>query len=143
MNIRRIIREELDDLQWIKDIEPVGVDLMLNKAFYFDPNREDFNNNLYADYYNRLTTRLVHLGFVSIYNTPLEADPNYFNIEGLYVYRNQEDGDLVFVFTSADRETETEEDYKQHIISFAYDESEDRGKNLEVVDAINFVNTYL
>ena len=142
MNIRRIIREELDDLQWIKDIEPVGVDLMLNKAFYFDPNREDFNNNLYADYYNRLTTHLVHLGFKSIYNTPIEADPNYFDIEGLYAYRDQ-DGDLVFVFTSADRETETEEDYKKHIVSFAYDESEDRGKNLEVVDAINFVNTYL
>lgn len=143
MNIRRIIREEIDDLQWIKDVEPFGVEFVLNKAFYFNRYREDFDDELYADYYNRLTTRLVHLGFVSIYNTPLEADPNYFDIEGLYVYRNQEDGDLVFVFTRTDGEIETEEDYKQHIISFAYDESEDRGKNLEVVDAINFVNTYL
>ena len=142
MNIRRIIREELDDLQWIRDTEPVGVELMLNKAFYFDPNREDFDDELYADYYNKLTTRLVHLGFKSIYNTPLEVDPNYFDIEGLYVYRDQKDGDLVFVFTRTIG-IETEEDYKQHIVSFAYDESEDRGKNLEVVDAINFVNTYL
>lgn len=142
MNIRRIIREELDDLQWIRDTEPVGMEFMLNKAFYFDPNREDFDDNLYTDYYNRLTTRLVHLGFKSIYGTPFEADPNYFDIEGLYAYRDP-DGDLVFVFTNADSEIEIEEDYKQHIISFAYDESEDKGKNLEVVDAINFVNTYL
>ena len=142
MNIRRIIREELDDLQWIKDVEPIGVEFMLNKAFYFNRYREDFADNLYADYYNRLTTRLVHLGFESIYDTPLEVYPNYFDIEGLYAYRNQ-DGDLVFVYTLEDGEIETEEDYKQHIVSFAYDESEDRGKNLEVVDAINFVNTYL
>ena len=142
MNIRRIIREELDDLQWIRDTEPVGVEFMLNKAFYFDPNREDFDDELYADYYNKLTTRLVHLGFESIYNTPIEVDPNYFEIEGLYAYRNQGDGELVFVFTRTIG-IETEEDYKQHIVSFAYDESEDRGKNLEVVDAINFVNTYL
>ena len=142
MNIRRIIREELDDLQWIKDVEPIGVEFMLNKAFYFDRYREDFDDELYANYYNRLTTRLVHLGFESIYDTPLEVYPNYFDIEGLYAYRNQ-DGDLVFVYTLEDGEIETEEDYKQHIVSFAYDESEDRGKNLEVVDAINFVNTYL
>ena len=142
MNIRRIIREELDDLQWIKDVEPIGVEFMLNKAFYFNRYREDFDDELYANYYNRLTTRLVHLGFESIYDTPLEVYPNYFDIEGLYAYRNQ-DGDLVFVYTLEDGEIETEEDYKQHIVSFAYDESEDRGKNLEVVDAINFVNTYL
>ena len=46
MNIRRIIREEIDDLQWIKDIEPSGVDLMLNKAFYFNRYKEDFGDNL-------------------------------------------------------------------------------------------------
>ena len=139
-----VLREDnKDDLQWIRDIGPIGVDLMLNKAFYFNRYKEDFDDNLYANYYNRLTTHLVHLGFEPIYNTPIEVDPNYFNIEGLYVYRNQEDGDLVFVFTRTDGEIETEEDYKQHIVSFAYDESEDRGKNLEVVDAINFVNTYL
>ena len=138
MNENVLREDNEDDLQWIRDIEPVGVDLMLNKAFYFDPNREDFDDNLYANYYNRLTTHLVHLGFEPIYGTPLETDPNYFDITGLYAYQNQDDG-LVFVYTPGDED----ENYGEHIKDFAYSESEDFGDNLEVVDAINFVNTYL
>lgn len=134
-----VLREDnKDDLQWIRDIEPVGVELMLNKAFYFNLYREDFDDELYADYYNRLTKILVDLGFEPMYNTPIEADYDSFDITGLYAYQNQ-DGDLVFVFTPGDED----ENYGEHIIDFAYSHSEDFGDNLEVVDAINFVNTYL
>jgi hypothetical protein len=138
MNENVLREDNEDDLQWIRDIEPVGVELMLNKAFYFNLYREDFDDNLYADYYNRLTKILVDLGFEPIYGTPIEADHDSFDITGLYAYQNQDDG-LVFVFTPGDEE----EDYEQHIKDFAYGESEDFGDNLEVVDAINFVNTYL
>ena len=60
---------------------------------------------------------------------------------GLYAYQNQ-DGDLAFVFTPGGEEN-SEEEYERHIKRYAEGESEDGGKNLEVVDAINFVNGYL
>jgi len=138
MNENVLREDNEDDLQWIRDIGPIGVDLMLNKAFYFNRYKEDFDDSLYANYYNRLTTILVHLGFEPIYGTPLETDPNYFDITGLYAYQNQDDG-LVFVYTPGDED----ENYGEHITDFAYSESKDFGDNLEVVDAINFVNTYL
>jgi len=142
MNIRRIIREGIDDLQWIRDVEPDGIDFMLNKAFYFDINREDFDDETYASYYNKLTTNLINLGFNSTYSSPIEANPFFFDYTGLYAFRNH-DEDLVFVYTSYDSDMETMEDYEQHIKEFALGESEDRGRNLEVVDAIDFVNTHL
>jgi len=138
MNENVLREDNEDDLQWIRDIEPIGVDLMLNKAFYFNRYKEDFDDNLYANYYNRLTTILVDLGFKPIYGTPLEEDHDSFDITGLYAYQNQDDG-LVFVYTPGDED----ENYGKHIRDFAYSESEDFGDNLEVVDAINFVNTYL
>jgi hypothetical protein len=133
--------DEMDGLQWIKDIKPIGVDLVLNKAFYFNRYKEDFDDNLYASYYNVLTTRLVDLGFEPNYHTPIEADHDSFDITGLYAYQNQ-DGDLAFVFTPGDEEN-SEEEYERHIKRYAEDESKDFGDNLEVVDAINFINTYL
>jgi hypothetical protein len=142
MNIRKIIREEIDDLQWIRDVEPVGIDFMLNKAFCFDRDREDFDDETYASYYNKLTTHLINLGFNSTYSSPIEANPFDFDYTGLYAFRNL-DGDLVFVYTSYDSDIDTMEDYEQHIKEFALGESEDRGENIEVVDAIDFVNTHL
>jgi hypothetical protein len=138
MNENVLREDNEDDLQWIRDIGPIGVDLMLNKAFYFNRYKEDFDDNLYANYYNRLTASLVDLGFEPKYNTPVEADHDSFDITGLYAYQNQDDG-LVFVFTPGDED----KNYGKHIRDFAYSESEDFGDNLEVVDAINFVNTYL
>jgi hypothetical protein len=146
MNIRKIIREEMDDLQWIRDIEPDGIHFMLNKAFYFDRDREDFDDETYAGYYNKLTTRLINLGFKSEYSSPIEADPFDFNTTGLYAYRDL-GGDLVFVYTSYDSDIETMEDYEEHIKEFGLSKSEDEGENIEVVDAIDFVidfvETYL
>jgi hypothetical protein len=142
MNIRKIIREEIDDLQWIRDTEPLGVDFMLNKAFYFDTGREDFDDDIYAGHYNKLTKRLINLGFKSQYSSPIEVNPFDFSIGGLYAFRDH-DEDLVFVYTSIDEDTETIEGYGEHIKEFALGESEDRGRNLEVVDAIDFVQTYL
>jgi len=142
MDIRKIIREELDDLQWIRDTEPLGVDFMLNKAFYFDTGREDFDDDIYAGHYNKLTKRLINLGFGSKYSSPIEANPFDFSIAGLYAFRDH-DEDLVFVYTGIDEDTETIEGYGEHIKEFALGESEDRGRNIEVVDAIDFVQTYL
>jgi hypothetical protein len=142
MNIRKIIREELDDLQWIRDVEPGGIDFMVNKAFYFDRDREGFDDKTYAGYYNKLTKRLINLGFKSKYSSPIETNPFDFSIAGLYAFRDH-DEDLVFVYTGMDEDTETMEGYGEHIKEFALGESEDRGRNIEVVDAIDFVQTYL
>lgn len=35
--LKRIMKEEIDDLGWIKDIEPPSYDSLVGKALYFDP----------------------------------------------------------------------------------------------------------
>jgi len=132
----------MDDLQWIRDTEPINVNFILNKAFYFDRYREDFDDQTYTSYYNKLTKRLINLGFKSKYSSPMiEANP-FFSIAGLYAYRDL-GGDLGFVYTIMDEDTETMEGYEEHIKEFGMGESEDKGRNIEVVDAIDFVETYL
>ena len=132
----------MDDLQWIRDTEPINVNFILNKAFYFDTGREDFDDETYTSYYNKITKRLINLGFKSEYSSPIEANPFDFDFTGLYAYRDL-GGDLVFVYTSYDSDIETMEDYEEHIKGFGLRKSEDEGENIEVVDAIDFVETYL
>lgn len=129
-----------DDFNWIRDIEPLGVSGLLNKAFYFDPNGDN-ENKIY--YYNKLADRLLDLGFKPVYGTRTRLNRNDSDIVGLYAYENWKNG-LVFVHTTHESDTETLEDYKEHIKSFASGlESIDGGKNLEVFDGFSFVNQYL
>jgi hypothetical protein len=129
-----------DDLNWIRDIEPLGVSGLLNKAFYFDPNGDN-ENKIYC--YNKLADRLLDLGFKPIYGTRTKLSQHDSNIVGLYAYENLKHG-LVFVHTNEESDTETLEDYKEHIKYFASEyETIDGGKNLEVFDGFSFVFQYL
>jgi len=54
MNIKRIIREEIDDLDWIRDSDP-NIKLRPNTVYYFDPSisgeeLEEFTNRLSPGY---------------------------------------------------------------------------------------------
>lgn len=129
-----------DDFNWIRDIEPLGISGLLNKAFYFDHNGDN-ENKIYC--YNKLADRLLDLGFKPVYGTRTRLNRNDSDIVGLYAYENWKNG-LVFVHTTHESDTETLEDYKEHIKSFASGlESIDSGKNLEVFDGFSFVNQYL
>lgn len=143
MNIRKIIREEVDDLDWIRDTNPVGVEDVINKAIYFDPTREDLVEE-YSEYYSKIIDQLIKLGFESQYGTPREQHYEDWDIVGLYTYRDVESGELEFVYTTGWVEFETIDRYLWHVKNeFAVQESEDHGDNVEVITVFDFVQLYL
>jgi hypothetical protein len=136
MNIKKIIKEEMDDFGWAQDA--VSYHHVLNKAFQFDPIAETWDG-LELDYED-LVDYLISLGFESAYNTPSTLDGD--SAEGLYAYRDRQDGKLKYVYTHS-VDGEIDENYYQHILGFAKGESEDRGQELQVVDARKFVKENL
>lgn len=127
MNIKKIIRETLEnDFDWIRDTN-FDTYMFINKAFYFDPIAEEDDKD-----YTKLVNHLINLGFESQYSTPTVLNDQ---AVGLYVYRDY-NGDLKYVYTTG---LDDDEDYELHIKDYARAYSEDRGENLEVVDAREFI----
>lgn len=127
MNLKKIIREEIDGLEWMMDIGS-DFDLVINKAFYFDPIAESGDKD-----YTKLVNFLINLGFDSEYHTPEILRGQ--RATGIYAYRNN-GGKLKYVFTSS---LDNEEGYYEHIKYYAIRESKDYGSNLKVVDARKFI----
>lgn len=117
---------ESSDFDWVDNVSEYHS--VLNKAFYFYPVARRGDGD-----YSKLVQYLKNLGFKSQYSTPDTTDSD--SAVGLYAYRNR-DGELSYVYTHDD-----EDDYENHILGFASDESEDGGKNLEVIDARDFVKS--
>jgi hypothetical protein len=115
---------ESSEFDWIDEIPEYH--LVLNKAFYFNPTAERGDGT-----YRKLVQYFKSLGYKPKYSTP--DYPQAGGVFGLYTYRDV-DGELSYVYTHDD-----DGDFKTHITSFAEDDSEDGGKNLEVVDAREFV----
>jgi hypothetical protein len=134
MNIKRIIKESIDEFDWIRDTN-FDTDAFINKAFYFDPIAEEGDKD-----YEKLIDYLNQIGFKSEYNTPssLYGDDQ---AVGLYAYRGV-GGSLEYVYTTHIYEDE-DGSYWEHIRDFATRNSEEEVDNLVVVDARDFVNTYL
>lgn len=118
-----------EDFDWLESINESNY--LVNKAFYFNPPAEGGDKD-----YEKLTQLLESLGFNNVYGTPLKLVGNQ-ESAGLYAYRSSIDGSLSYVYTEY---LDEDEDYYMHIRGFAEGESEDRGKNLEVVDAREFVS---
>jgi hypothetical protein len=129
MNIKRIIKEEIDDFDWIRDIGSSVVDLFIDKAFHFDPIAEPGDQD-----YEKLVEILEGLGFISKYGTPKTVETQ---ASGLYVYRDTWDH-LRYVYTGTSYDKES---YEEHIIDYAERESIDNGYNLQVVDARKFIKS--
>jgi hypothetical protein len=123
---KNINESEEDDFGWIRDTN-FDTDMFINKAFYFDPIAEEGDKD-----YTKLVNHLINLGFKSEYSTPTVLD---YEAVGLYVYRDY-NGGLKYVYTTP---LDDDEDYELHIKDYARDNSEDRGENLELVDAREFI----
>ena len=134
MNLRKIIRESIDDFSWIEDGGDGILNLFLNKAFYFTPKAEHGDED-----YEFLTSKLVDLGFKPQYGTPLVVEGS--SIIGLYAYIDKNGTDYYFVYTS-DGIYYDGELYEDHIIDFAREESIDKGEHLIVTDARDFVKSF-
>lgn len=132
MNLRKIIREEIDDFSWVGGDDDI-LNLFLNKAFYFTPKAEAGDED-----YEYLTSELVRLGFKPQYGTPLTVG-NY-SVVGLYAYLDKNGDDYYFVFTSSGVYGDGEI-YKDHIMGFARSESIDKGDYLTITDARDFVKS--
>jgi hypothetical protein len=128
MDIKRIIREEVNDFDWVDSVD--STELVLYKAFEFDPVGDGDESD---EGYGRLVSFLQSLGFEPRYNTPSDLGGDM--VYGLYAYRDN-GGDLAYVFTPG---LEDDEQYIHHILGFAQSDSDDGGSNLEVVNAQQFI----
>lgn len=125
---------ESDDLDWIRNTNPVAFDDFINKAFYFDPTAEEGDED-----YAKLVDKLNDLGFSPVYGTTsFVGEGNY--IAGLFSYLDF-DRNPKYVFTHDDVDTRTWDGYEEHIKGYALGESEARD-DLEVVDARAFVTQF-
>lgn len=112
MNLKRIIKEEIDDLNWIRNIQPLSYDFLSGKALYFNPhidNDEDLT---------RIITILSDIGF-KVLGTWVNNffQENVDTITGLYLKPN---GHTIY-------SSGVIEDYGEHISEYA-------NKPIEVLD---------
>jgi hypothetical protein len=126
MDIKKIIREEVNDFDWVGDVPEYHS--ILNKAFYFDPIAGQGDET-----YRKLIEHFKSLGFESKYHTPdnIVGDESI----GLYTYRDVH-GVLSYVYTG---ELHDDEDYEMHIKNFSDDESDHGSEGLEILDARDFI----
>ena len=121
---------ESDEMDWIRDVKVS----YLNKAFYFDPPAEQGDSD-----YEELVRLFKGEGYEPAYGTPDTPDGG--EVIGLYCYLDITDGTPSYVFTSVDYDTrESIEDYYVHIRDFAREESVDRGEDIEIIDARQFLH---
>ena len=122
--IKKILRES-DDLDWIRDIQPLGYNDLLGKALHFQPlidNDQDLN---------RILDYLRKLGFeVNRTLNDYDFEEEGMDLEGLYL---NPDNNLV-TWTS-DLSYDGEE-YEEHISDYA-------GRPVEVLDGWRTLEGYI
>ena len=103
MNIKRIIKESIDEFDWIKNTEPLSYDYLIGKGLEFWPPIED------EDSLTSILNFLVNLGF-HYNNWGIDWDWGYGKIMGLYL---DDSGRIIYTIDNID------EDYGEHITNYA------------------------
>jgi len=136
MNIKRIIREEIDSLDWMGQ-SSVG-DLFSNTAFYFNPpiDTSDYDGEIdRIVVYNKITELIRKEGGKPIYSTPSVMEGHIGFIYGIYSFLMN--GELKYVYT-VDLD-ESYESYEIHIREFSKDESDHSDSNMLFIDGEEFI----
>lgn len=120
-----------EDFDWIESIDPS--DYLVGKCFFFDPPVETDNDSDYG----KLFDYLIDNGFEPFYGT----ERNAYDVVGLYSYIERGSGKKGFVFTELENDTDTPENYLQHIKDFANDESESGREGIVLLYARDYVRT--
>jgi hypothetical protein len=110
MNIKKIIQEEVDDFDWIRDIIPLSFDHINNKGLEFDPPITEWG------YWNAVVTSLEGVG--CDVDIVLGDDDLNEGILGLYI----QNGRTIWTGNGIEEDT-----YQEHIDEYA-------GKHVEVID---------
>jgi hypothetical protein len=114
MNIRKIIKEEIDDFDWVRNVDPLSFDALTGKALEFNPAVTD------EDYAEKILNKLKSMGFTCLLSPQVVTDNiNRGGLLGLYL-----DGSYV-VWTA--EHGWTQETYQEHISNYA-------GEPVEVLD---------
>lgn len=110
MNIRRIIKESIDDFDWIKDISGLTYEYLVNKALEFDPVLKD------NDYYAYVIGTLRDLGFIINFSPDYPSDDeDGEGIIGLFIHK---EGNVVWSGDDIMEDTYQEhiDDYNGHSV---------------------------
>jgi len=117
-NIRKVLKEELDEFDWIRDTEPLSYDYLIGKGLEFSPPIED------EDSLTSILNFLSNLGF-DYGDWGIDWDDEL--IIGLYL---DDRGRIIYTSYLID------EDYEEHITDYA-------GKPTTVLDGWNTLKGYL
>ena len=137
MNIKKIIKEELDDFGWVKEIPDYYS--FINKAFYFDPIA--YGGDLE---YTKLVEHIKVLDFEPSYSTPTVLERGDAAI-GLFCYIDKLYNSLKYVYTDNTGDDgliniDGEESYLVHITEFANSEAKlIKDEKIEIIYARNFI----
>ena len=103
MNIKKIIREEVNDFDWVDDISHLSFDYLNDKAMEFNPPMKD------VGHYDNVLDTLTELGFDTD-GVDIDTLDEYEGITGLYM----ESGWVVWTGDYSPDDT-----YQEHIGSYA------------------------
>lgn len=110
MNIKKIIKEEMDGFEWMKNVNTLSFEYLKGKALEFDPFIKD------QDTLDKVLSVLKSLGF-SYGNWAYEMEWDYDHIEGMYLADNRQ-----IIWTGW-----IDENYEEHISDYV-------GRPVEVLD---------
>ena len=123
MNIKRIIREEIDGLDWVRDIEPISYDFLVGKALYFDPPINDYVH------LTPIIDALKSMGFNQSWADDFFEE---YNDQIIGMYLREQDDQIIFTTHL----NELGEEYQGHIDDYAY-------RPVEVLDGWQITRQYL
>lgn len=122
-NIIKKVLNESDDLDWIRDVEPISYDFLVGKALYFDPSINDYEHLL------PIIDALESMGFTSSWVDDFYEE---YNDQIIGMYLREQDDQIIFTTNL----NEHEEGYQEHIDEYAY-------RPVEVLDGWRILGPHL
>ena len=116
---------ENDDMDWIRDVEPISYDFLVGKALYFDPPINDYEHLL------PIVETLESMGFTTHW-----VDDFYeaYSDQIIGMYLREHDDQIIFTTNL----NEHEEEYQEHI-----DEYAELSRPVEVLDGWRILGPHL
>ena len=116
---------ENDDMDWIRDVEPISYDFLVGKALYFDPPINDYEHLL------PIVETLESMGFTTHWVDDFYEE---YSDQIIGMYLREHDDQIIFTTNL----NEHEEEYQEHI-----DEYAELSRPVEVLDGWRILGPHL